>query len=356
MKEKDKIRKKIKSSVKPKLEESVKPSPSPSQEQIRVAPQKQTEIIEPPISEIEKEKFIKPKEIKRVKFFSLVPPDININFMRKRKLLFSISGILCALSLFFIFSNKLPLGIDFTGGAAVEVKFQTPPDISDIRNIFKNASVQNILGSENEFVIRTPLHAESVEGEAERIKNNLLASFGNVSIRKVETVGASVGRELKRKAFFAAIFALLGILAYVSIRFQPRFAVGATVALLHDVLIMLLGMSVIGIEMSLVTLAAILAMVGYSVNDSIVIADRIREKMRISKREDEEYIFNKAINETLSRTVLTVLTVAFPVIAIILIGGEVIRDFAIVFLIGLISGTYSSIYIVAPLSLLLKRK
>lgn len=353
MSKKKKLKKKVKIEAKAvtrKPEEKVV-KPEIKKEPEREIKPEEVKIPRPEPVELEKRET---KGIPAVRFFSIIPPTVNINFMGRRKIASVASAFLCAISIFMLTTGKLPLGTDFKGGTLIEVRFEKAVEISSIRAIFPNATVQNV-GGENEFVIKTPLEDTSPQAVASGIKKTL-GKFGKFELRKVETVGASIGKDLRRKGILAACFALFGILIYCGIRFQLRFAIGAITALIHDLLIAILGMCLLKIDMSLVTLAALLALAGYSVNDSIVIVDRIREKMRTMARESDEFIFNRAINETLPRTCMTTLTTLFATVALIVIGREVLRDFATVLLIGFIVGTYSSIFVTSSLALQLSKK
>jgi preprotein translocase subunit SecF len=276
------------------------------------------------------------------------------DFMGKRKIFISISLLLIALSLFSIFTKGFNWGIDFKGGIEIQVRFEKPVQIGEVRKLiskkYKGANITTF-GSPNEILIR--LNVEQVSGDVQKslgaeIKK-LLSPLGEVEIRRVDIVGAKVGNELKEKGLKALIFAIIGILIYVAFRFEWRFAVASVLALMHDTIISLGAVSFFQIEVNLDVLAAILTLMGYSLNDTIVVFDRIREQVRESNIRDLPTLINEAISKTLSRTVLTSLTTFFVVLTLYLFGGEIIKPFSFTLLVGIIVGTYSSIFIASPL-------
>jgi preprotein translocase subunit SecF len=284
----------------------------------------------------------------------LFKSDKIYDFMSKRNIFISISLILIALSLFSIFTKGFNWGIDFKGGIEIQVKFDKPVDLGEVRKIiskkFPNPSVTTF-GSDNEILIR--LNVNAVSGDVQKslgkeIKE-LLKPLGHIEIRRVDIVGAKVGNELKEKGLKALIFSIIGILIYVSFRFEWRFALASVLALFHDTIISLGAVSFFNVEVNLDVLAAILTIMGYSLNDTIVVFDRIREQVRDSKVNDLANLINEAISKTISRTVLTSLTTFFVVLTLFLFGGEIIRPFSFTLLVGIIAGTYSSIFIASPL-------
>jgi preprotein translocase subunit SecF len=284
----------------------------------------------------------------------LFKSEKTYNFMSKRNIFITISLILIALSLFSIFTKGFNWGIDFKGGIEIQVKFEKPVDLGKVRKIVsKKFSSPNVttFGSDNEILIR--LNVEAVSGDVQKSLGNeikeLLKPLGNVEIRRVDIVGAKVGNELKEKGLNALIFSIIGILIYVAFRFEWRFALASVLALFHDTIISLGAVSFFQIETNLDVLAAILTIMGYSLNDTIVVFDRIREQVRESKVNDLASLINEAISKTLSRTVLTSLTTFFVVLTLFLFGGEIIRPFSFTLLVGIIAGTYSSIFIASPL-------
>ncbi len=275
------------------------------------------------------------------------------DFMGKAKIFASISLVLVMASLFLILTKGFNWGIDFKGGVEVQVRFDKKVPISEVRNaISKKFSGANVttFGS-SDILIR--LSVKNVTGDIQKsigqeIKN-LLAPLGKVEIRRVDIVGAKVGNELREKGLKALLFAIIGILIYVSFRFEWRFALASVLALFHDTIISMGAVSLFNIEVNLDVLAAILTLMGYSLNDTIVVFDRIREEVKNTKLNDLATIINIAISKTLSRTVLTSLTTFFVVLTLFLFGGEIIKPFSFTLLVGIIVGTYSSIFIASPL-------
>jgi len=276
------------------------------------------------------------------------------DFMGKRKIFISISLILILLSLVSIFTKGFNWGIDFKGGIEVQLKFNKPVSIGEVRKyVYKkyNDATITTFGAPNEILIR--MSVKKVTGNmkkniGEEIKK-LVSPIGKVQIRRVDIVGAKVGSELRDNGIKAFIFAVLGILIYVAIRFEWRFALASVLALFHDTIISLGAVSFFHIETNLDVLAAILTLMGYSLNDTIVVFDRIRETVISSKSKDLAFIINEAVSNTLSRTVLTSLTTFFVVLTLFLFGGEIIRPFSFTLLVGIVVGTYSSIFIASPL-------
>ena len=276
------------------------------------------------------------------------------NFMSKRNIFISISLTLIALSIVSMIFKGFNWGIDFKGGIEVQVQFQKDVPISDIRKQiskkFKGASITTF-GKKNEILIR--MSVKHVSGDVqkdlgEEVKK-LLSPLGKVTIRRVDIVGAKVGGELRDKGIKALVFAIIGILIYVAFRFEWRFALASVLALFHDTIISLGAVSFFHVEVNLDVLAAILTLMGYSLNDTIVVFDRIREQIIASKINDLASLINEAVSMTLSRTVLTSLTTFFVVLTLFLFGGEIIRPFSFTLLVGIIVGTYSSIFIASPL-------
>ncbi len=276
------------------------------------------------------------------------------NFMSKRNIFISISLLLIVLSLFSIFTKGFNWGIDFAGGIEVQVKFNKSVNISDIReNISKEFKSANIttFGSDKEFLIRINVKnvSQSLQNRIGSEVKKLLSPIGNVDIRRVDIVGSKVGAELREKGISALIFAIIGILIYVSFRFEWRFALASVLALFHDTIISLGAVSAFNVEVNLDVLAAVLTIMGYSLNDTIVVFDRIREQINKGKSLELSTLINEAISNTLSRTVLTSLTTFFVVLTLFLFGGEIIKPFSFTLLVGIIVGTYSSIFIASPL-------
>jgi len=279
----------------------------------------------------------------------------TFNFIGRRYLAYALSLLLIVGSwLYGLFVEKPKFGIDFTGGVLVQVKVEEEGiTTGKLRELFKGkvdgVTVQNI-ESENEFLIKAPVIGDPNK-VTEKVTHTLREVFGSkAEIRRVEMIGPTVGRELREKGTMALIYALIGILLYVAWRFEPIFAFGAILALIHDTLATIGIFMSVGREFSLPVIAALLTVIGYSINDTIVVYDRIRENMKVllrSKPFDE--LVNDSINQTLSRTLITSLTTFFVVLCLYLFGGGVINDFAFVLLVGIIVGTYSSIFIASAI-------
>jgi preprotein translocase subunit SecF len=282
----------------------------------------------------------------------------NIDFMGKRKIALIFSAVLLIVSLVALPTRGLNFGLDFTGGTLIEVTFPTAPDISQVRDNLAaggmDAMVQTF-GAANDIVVRIPPGDEE-ESNAE-ISTRVLEALsigveGEIDVRRVEFVGPQVGEELTEQGILAVIYALIGIFIYVMMRFQWRFSVGAVAALVHDVLITMGALSIFQIEFDLTVVAALLAVVGYSLNDTIVLFDRIRENFpRLGSKHTSTEVVNISVNQTLSRTLMTSLTTLLVLIALFYFGGEIIHGFAYTLIMGVLIGTYSSIY-VASTSLL----
>jgi preprotein translocase subunit SecF len=282
--------------------------------------------------------------------------------MGKRYYAFVISGILLAFGIaafIAIFLGKADLGIDFAGGSLIQVKFAKEVNIEEVGEALKGAGitdavVQNFTGGEeNEYIIRVVKSDQDITVLSEKAKEALTEhfGFGSTDIRRVEMVGPRVGEELKKKGLYAVLLAVVGILIYVSVRFEFRYALGAVAALIHDSVITVGAFSIMNYEVSLPIVAAILTVIGYSINDTIVVFDRIRENMRKARKAPEEEVMNKSVNETLSRTIITSGVTLLAVLSLLVLGGGVIHDFAFALTVGIIVGTYSSIYVASPVVL-----
>lgn len=281
----------------------------------------------------------------------LIRPDINLDFVGKRKIFLMFSLSLIVLSILVLFSKGMNYGIDFTGGTLVQVQFNKKINISKLRTSLKplplgDTVIQNF-GSEREFLIRVQKSSRSTKGLENNIKIAIENNFGKDSfkIRRTEMVGPKVGADLRNKALSSMFFALIGILIYVSFRFRFRQAIASVIALIHDVLITVAVFSFSGKEFSLPIVAAVLTIIGYSLNDTIVVFDRIRENNLRSRRQGFFEVVNMSINQTLSRTILTSGTTLVAVLAFLFLGGEIISDVAFTLVVGIIAGTYSSIYV-----------
>lgn len=294
----------------------------------------------------------------------LIKPDVNIDFVGKRKLALIISVVLILVGLGSLVINGGPnYGIDFAGGTLVQVQFAQPTDATSIKKAMDglelgNPVVQRFGDNQNEFLIRVEQTSSELKGLSKVIQDALEKTYekGNVDIRRVEMVGPQVGKDLRTKGLKAIFYAMLGILVYISWRFEFRFAVGAIIALVHDVVITLGAFSLFGKEIDLPIIAAFLAIIGYSLNDTIIVYDRIRENLGKHHKESFPFIVNRSINETLSRTLLTSGTTLLVVLALFLLGGGVIHNFAFAMLVGVLIGTYSSIFVASPVLILWQQK
>jgi preprotein translocase subunit SecF len=279
----------------------------------------------------------------------------HINFLGHRRAAFILSGILIVVGAISLIAHGGPrLGIDFQGGTLVQVQFERPVDVQDIRDALADAGMGGAeiqrFGGNREAIIRIQQAEEGTDMTGAILAALNASEMDNkADVRREELVGPTVGRELRAKATNAILIALALILVYISLRFEFKFAVGAVVALIHDVAITLGMFSLTGREISLPVIAAFLTIVGYSLNDTIVIYDRIRENRRKLYGKSFTDIVNTSLNESLSRTVVTSLTTLLVVLCIFFFGGEVIKDFAFALLVGVIVGTYSSIYVASPL-------
>lgn len=277
--------------------------------------------------------------------------ETHINFMSKRLLAAVFSTILVILSVGSLVMQGLNFGIDFTGGTMIELGYKEQVDLNKLRQDlaeggYPEATVQNF-GSIHDVLIRLPVIETQNMAQLSNEVVSMLQSKNQteIDVRRVEFVGPQVGDELTEQGGLAMLYALIGILIYVSLRFEYRFAIGSVVALIHDVVITLGFFSLTRIEFDLTVLAAILAIIGYSLNDTIVVFDRIRETFLRMRKGTSVEIVNAALNDTLSRTLMTSLTTLLVVVALFMFGGEVIHAFSIALLFGIVIGTYSSIYI-----------
>lgn len=288
---------------------------------------------------------------------------LNLNetlaFMKHRKVTSIISIILIVASLISLGTNKLNFGLDFTGGTLLEVGFSQPAELNNIRASLEQGgypdAVVQLFGSPEDVLIRLG-HRDNVK--AEMLGNEILSLLqagvdNSVEMRRIEFVGANVGDELAEQGGLAMLTALICILMYVAFRFEWRFALGSVTALAHDVILTLGLFSVLGLEFDLTVLAAILAVIGYSLNDTIVVSDRIRENFRKIRNGSAEEIINISLTQTLSRTMITSLTTFLVLLALFLKGGALIHGFATALLFGIVVGTYSSIYVASSVALAL---
>jgi len=286
----------------------------------------------------------------------IIKHDINIDFVGKRKLALIVSAVMILIGLASLVVNGGPnYGIDFVGGTLVQVKFAENTDAARIKDGLASLElgsvvVQRFGDDPNEFLIRVQ---ESGEGKdlSGLISGSLESVYGEgkVDLRRVEMVGPQVGKDLRQKGLLSISYAMIGILVYIAWRFELRYAIGAIIALLHDVMITIGAFSLTGREIDLPIIAAFLAIIGYSLNDTIIVYDRIRENYGKHQKLGFGEVVNRSINETLSRTILTSGTTLMVVLALFLFGGGVIHNFAFAMLVGILVGTYSSIFVASPL-------
>lgn len=285
----------------------------------------------------------------------------DIDFLGKRKTFYVISIIVAIVGLGALFFKGIPLGIDFLGGTELQIRFDNPVDVGDIRNAMDKSGFAGMeiksMGSDADYLLRTPLQGEG-QTVAEKIQNGIKENIPGKSfqVMRVDKVGPKIGEELRTNAVYAVVFSLLGILIYLALRFQFVYAVGAVIGLFHDVLITVAAIALfdlvfpnLQLEFNQQMLAAFLTLIGFSVNDTVIVFDRIRENIKLFKNEDIEQVMNKSINTTLSRTIITSGTVFLTVLVLFIFGGEVLRAFSFTFAIGVITGTYSSVFISSSL-------
>jgi len=285
----------------------------------------------------------------------LIKRDINIDFLGKRKQAYFFSMLLIAIGLISLIAHGGPkFGLDFTGGAQVEINFEQPESIGDIRDALSSIDLGTSeikpFGSPDEILITTK-QMEEITHVADTLTIVLQKYFPNntIVITRSETVGPRIGEELRNKAVLSIGIALLLLIIYISWRFEFKFAIGAIVALIHDVFITIGAFSVFDKEITLPIVASLLTIVGYSLNDTIVVSDRIRENLKLLRREAFNIIINRSLNQTLSRTIITSLTTLVVVVILYISGSEIIKDFSFALIIGVSIGTYSSIFVAIPI-------
>ena len=281
--------------------------------------------------------------------FKLISSSLNYNFLGQKKIAIVISTFLIIVSLTSFMTKGLNWGIDFSSGYIVQLKFEKEVNISEIRSAFEENgvtdSVMQSFGSNNEIIIKLKEESNFNKESVNVFLVDTLSETYPFEILKLEFVGAQIGDELREKGEWAMLVALLSILVYIGFRFELLFGVGAIIALIHDVIITLGFFSLFQIEFDLSVLSAILAVIGYSLNDTIVVYDRIRENINIVKTDSYEYILNISINQTLTRTLITSLTTMFVLISLYVLGGSAVEYFALAMMIGILVGTYSSIFV-----------
>jgi preprotein translocase subunit SecF len=283
--------------------------------------------------------------------------NLNIDFLGQRRITLAISAILMLASIGSLIFSGLRFGIDFTGGTLIEVGYQEPVELANIRNILRAANygdaVVQHFGTSRDVLIRIPLKEGMTSSDLSNRIMELLNAPGNPvgEEARVEFVGPQVGDELAEDGGLALLYSMFGILIYVAWRFEYKFALGSVAALFHDVIITVGWFSLFGLEFDLTVLAAVLAVIGYSLNDTIVVYDRIRENFRKMRKGTVIEIMNASLNQTLSRTMMTGVTTLLVLVALAILGGETIHNFAIALIVGILVGTYSSIYIATPIVL-----
>ena len=283
----------------------------------------------------------------------LVPDNSAFDFLRQLKVTASVSVLLVLASIGLFFVNGLNLGIDFRGGILLEARSDAPVDIADVRADLSRLALGDIsiqsFGSERDVLIRVQRQEGDEKAQIAAIQSITEALGDAFDIRRTEFVGPTIGAELAEKGMLAVGCALLAIMIYIWFRFEWQFSIAAIIALSHDVLSTVGLFALVRFEFNLATVAAILTIAGYSINDTVVVFDRVRENLRKYKSWDQNKILNKSLNETLSRTVMTSVTTALALLAIIIFGGAVLRDFALAMLWGVTIGTYSSIFVAVGL-------
>jgi preprotein translocase subunit SecF len=278
----------------------------------------------------------------------------KIDFMSQRKWAFSFSLLLMLSSIGILLFNGLNLGLDFTGGVQIEVSYETPPDFSTIRQQLANAGLEDAMaqayGSSKDVMIKLKSHKDL---DQKQLTNKVLRALTGAELQRVEVIGPQVGKTLVTNGILAIIVALLGIMIYIALRFEYKFAISAVVSLLHDSIVVLGVFSLFHIEFDLIALAAVLTVIGYSLNDTIVVYDRVRENFRKIRKANATEVLNLSINETLSRTIMISGLTFAAIIALLIFGGQMLRGFSLALITGIVIGTYSSIYIAGSMALLL---
>jgi len=275
----------------------------------------------------------------------------KFDFIKNRRIVYIISAVIIQIGLISIVFQGFNLGIDFAGGTLIQIRFDKSVSTTEVRNVLSEfnlsqSTIQNLSG--NEFVIRTEkIDSEQRKGILSTFRENLT----DLEILRVETVGPVVGENLKKLALYALLFAFIGIILYITMRFEFKFSIVSILALSHDCLIVLGIFSLLQKEITISIIAAVLTIVGYSLNNTIVILDRLRENIKFKTREPFDNLINMSINQSLSRTINTALTTIIPILTLYFFGGNILSDFALALFLGMIAGTYSSIFIASPLLL-----
>ncbi len=293
--------------------------------------------------------------------------NTNYDFIKYRWHAIALSGIVVMAGIIVVAMGGLRLGIDFSGGTSIVLKFQQPTSDQAVRQALAALPGDKVVQQygpreQNEVMVRLPQQQGKEEGATLDAGSRQVvaalqqANIGSFEVLSTEIVGPTVGEDLRQKGLYAGVFSLLGILGYIAMRFRFSFAVGAVIATLHDAFIVFAFLAFFGYELSLNIIAAVLTIAGYSVNDTIVIFDRVRENMRLLRKESLYDVVNKSVNQTLGRTFLTAGTTFLSVLSLYLFGGEVLRGFAFTMLVGIVWGTYSSVYIASSIAILLERR
>lgn len=284
----------------------------------------------------------------------LIPDNTSIDFLGKRMVCAFLSAALIVATIGLLLTKGLNYGIDFAGGTLVQIQTANEPEVKTVRSTlsesgFEGFSIQTFDGSKNEFLIRVPVKEGVTSQEvSQEVVSSLSEIAQGIDVRRVEFVGPQVGDELKKKGLIAILLSLLAILIYISARFEMRYAIGAIAALTHDVLLTVGVFSLLQKEVTLAVLAAVLTIVGYSLNDTIVVFDRVRENLRKYTKKPLLDVLNISVNEMLNRTLMTSITTVVVLLALFFLGGGVIHDFAFTLLFGVLVGTYSSVFIASP--------
>lgn len=279
--------------------------------------------------------------------------ELNVDFMGLRRVASAMSILLVLISIGSLAVRGLNLGLDFTGGTLLEVQYEKPEALDKITNTlvdqgYRDVTVQNF-GSETDVLVRmSEAFRDNLGNEVLNVLQNASAD-NQLTLMRSEFVGGQVGEELRDQGGLALLLALFVVMIYVAVRFQFKFSVGAVVALFHDVIIILGLFSLFQWEFDLTVMAALLAVIGYSINDTIVVADHIRENFRVLRRGDAIEVINFSINQTLGRTIMTSLTTALVLFALMIVGGDIIHNFSVALMIGVVVGTYSSIFVASSL-------
>jgi len=296
-----------------------------------------------------------------IRFIKKTP---NIKFLERKNLFFITSGILSIVSIIFLFVKSLNFGIDFKGGLLIEISLKKNYEINLIRSklgliVPGDFSIQNLDNSENNYLIKIETYAGEKENNQKlilEVKETLNKEFSEVDYRRLEYVGPTVSEELIKAGVFSILIAISAMLAYIWFRFELPFAIGAVAALVHDIVLTIGMFSITSLEFNLATVAAILLIIGYSMNDTVVVYDRIRENLKKFRKISIISLLNKSVNETLSRTINTTATTILALLALYIFGGNIIRDFSFAMIWGILIGTYSSILIATPILVYLNVK